>query len=153
MRTVKVILLGDVANLGAAGDVVSVRPGYARNYLQPRNLAQPWSERAQRQIDIMNRATRRRQIANEEDAREVRDRLEASDGIRIAKRTGEGNRLYGSVSQRDIAEALKDQLNQTIDYRKVQITTPIKTTGDYTVTLRLHDDVTASLPVAIYSEK
>lgn len=153
MKNTKLILTHDVDNLGASGDVVTVAAGYARNYLLPRGMAQPWTPKAQRQIDNMVRARRRREIATVEDARAVRDAIEAHNEVTITKRASADGRLFGSVQAAEIAQAVKEQLNQTIDRRKITITTPLKSVATYTVSIRLHADVTVSLRVRVEGTK
>lgn len=146
----KIILTQDVDNLGQAGDVVDVKPGYARNYLLPRGYATRWTRGAQKQIDQASAARQRREIVGSDDARALRDRLQAAAGITIAKRTsGETERLFGSVSATDIAQAVQDQLGEALDRRAIQIDEPIRTLGAHTVQVRLHPQVTAELKVAV----
>ncbi|MDO4613693.1 MAG: 50S ribosomal protein L9 [Actinomycetaceae bacterium] len=152
MKKTKVILTADVDNLGTSGDVVSVAAGYARNYLVPRRMAQPWTPKAQRQIDDMVRARRRREIANIEDARAVRDAIEGSNGVTVAKRASDDGRLFGSVSAAEIAAAVAEQLHQTVDRRKIVITQPLKSLGKHEVTCKLHEDVSVTLPVLVEAE-
>ncbi|RRC95390.1 50S ribosomal protein L9 [Schaalia canis] len=149
----KLILTHDVEHLGAAGDVVEVKDGYARNYLVPRGLATAWSKGAQKQIDQMAAARRKREIASIDDARAVRDVLQAAAPVTISAKVGGNGRLFGAVSTSDIAEAVKAELGQTIDRRRVVIASPIKTTGDYTVVINLHNEVTANLKVRVVAAK
>lgn len=153
MATRKLILTHDVENLGSAGEVVEVRSGYARNYLVPRGLATAWSKGAQQQIDQMAAARRKREIASIDDARAVRDALQSAAPVTIASKVGANGRLFGSVSTADIAEAVKADLGQTIDRRRVRIAQPIKATGDYTVVVNLHADVNANLKVRVVAAK
>ena len=152
MATTKLILTHDVERLGSAGDVVEVKSGYARNYLVPRGFATKWTKGAQAQIDQMAAARRRREIASVDDARLVRDALQAAV-VTVNSKVGAHGRLFGSVSAAQIADAVKEQLNQTIDRRRVIITDPIKTTGDHTVTVNLHADVRANLKVRVLAGK
>lgn len=147
--TTKLILTHDVANLGAAGEVVEVKDGYARNYLVPRGLAAKWTKGAQKQIDQMAAARRRREIATVEDARIVRDALQEAKLVTVSATAGAGGRLFGAVSTADIAAAVKDQLGQTVDRRKIVTHTALKTVGDYAVTVNLHPEVSASLTVRV----
>lgn len=152
MKKTKIILTRDVDNLGTSGDVVSVAAGYARNYLLPRGMAQPWTRNAQRQIDDMLRARRSREIATVEDARAVRDAIEGSNGVVVKQRASADGRLFGSVHPADIAAAVKGQLHQTVDRRKIVITQPLKALGKYEVTCKLHEDVSVTLPVLVEAE-
>ena len=149
----KLILTHDIEHLGAAGDVVEVKDGYARNYLVPRGLATAWSKGAQKQIDQMAAARRKREIASIDDARAVRDVLQAAAPVTISAKVGGTGRLFGAVSTADIAQAVKAELGQTIDRRRVVIASPIKTTGDYTVVVNLHNEVTANLKVRVVAAK
>lgn len=152
MATTKLILTHDVERLGSAGDVVEVKSGYARNYLVPRGFATKWTKGAQAQIDQMAAARRRREIASVDDARLVRDALQAAV-VTVNSKVGAHGRLFGSVSASQIAEAVKEQLGQTIDRRRVIIASPIKAAGDYTVTVGLHPEVSANLRVRVIATK
>lgn len=149
MARTKVILTRDVPNLGSSGDVVEVARGYARNLLLPRGMAQSWNKGAQKQIDDMIRARRRREIANVEDARAVRDSIAAARQIIVSKRAGDEGRLFGAVSAADIAEAVQEQLHQKVDRRKILIDSPIKKIGKHEVTINLHEDVKVNLTVRV----
>ena len=148
----KLILTHDVDNLGSAGDVVTVKDGYARNYLVPRGLAARWTKGAQKQIDQMAAARRKREIASIDDARLVRDALQAAV-VTVTGKVGANGRLFGAVSASDIAEAVKAELGQTIDRRRVIISAPIKTVGDHAVRVNLHQEVSANLKVRVVAAK
>ncbi len=150
--TTKLILTHDVANLGAAGDVVEVKDGYSRNYLIPRGLAAKWTPGAQKQIDQMAAARRRREIATVEDARIVRDALQDAKVVSVSATAGTGGRLFGAVSTTEIADAIKAQTGQTVDRRKIVTTSALKTVGDHTVTINLHPEVSASLVVRVVAK-
>lgn len=152
MATKKLILTQDVANLGHAGQVVEVKAGYARNYLIPRGYATAWTKGAQKQIDQMAAARRRHEIASIDDARTVRDTLQAAL-VEVSGKVGQSGRLFGAVSAAAIADAVKEQLGQTIDRRRVIITAPIKAVGDYTVNVNLHPEVSATLKVRVSASK
>ncbi|MDO4259732.1 MAG: 50S ribosomal protein L9 [Actinomycetaceae bacterium] len=152
MATTKLILTHDVEHLGSAGDVVEVKAGYARNYLVPRGLATRWTKGAQKQIDQMAAARRKREIATVEDARAVRDAL-AGKTVTVSGKVGAAGNLFGAVSSAQIAEAVKEELGQTIDRRRVVIARPIKSTGDFTVTVNLHSEVSANLKVRVVAAK
>ena len=144
----KLILTHEVSNLGASGDVVDVKDGYGRNFLLPRGLATPWSRGAQKQIDQMKAARKSREIASVEDARALRDALQAST-VTISQRAGESGRLFGAVTTKEIADAVQSQLDRQIDRRTVQITNPIKSAGEYKVTVKVHPEVQAVLDVEV----
>ena len=144
----KLILTHEVSNLGASGDVVDVKDGYGRNFLLPRGLATPWSRGAQKQIDQMKAARKSREIASVEDARALRDALQAST-VTISQRAGESGRLFGAVTTKEIADVVQSQLDKQIDRRTVQITNPIKSVGEYKVTVKVHPEVQAVLDVEV----
>ena len=148
MATTKLILTHDVPKLGHAGEVVEVKAGYARNYLVPRGFAAKWTAGAQKQIDQIAAARRRHEIATIDDARAVRDALQGAV-VEISGKVGNSGRLFGAVSAAAIADAVKEQLGQTIDRRRVIIASPIKAVGDYTVTVGLHPEVSANLKVRV----
>lgn len=144
----KLILTHDVSGLGAPGDVVEVKDGYARNYLVPRGLATQWTKGAQKQIDQMKTARRSREIATIEEARDIRDRLQAKP-VTIAVRAGESGRLFGAVTTTDIADAVRSAGGPALDRRKIEVPTPIKSLGEHRVHVRLHEDVQATLDVTV----
>ena len=150
--TTKLILTHDVSNLGAAGDVVEVKDGYARNYLVPRKLATPWTKGAQRQIDQMAEARRKRSIASLEDAQAARAWL-TENVVTVSAVAGENGRLFGGVTTADLAEAVKAAGGPTIDRRKVEVLRPIKSTGRHSATVRLHTDVVAPLEVNVVAAR
>lgn len=144
----KIILTHDVTGLGAAGEVVEVKPGYARNYLLPRGLATPWTKGAQRQIDQMAAARRRREISTIEDANAVRDQLADITAV-VTVNASDSGRLFGAVKTADIAEAVQTAGGPQLDRRKIEITSPIKSLGDHQVTVRLHESVSATINVEV----
>ena len=146
--TTKLILTHDVSNLGVAGDVVEVKDGYARNYLVPRKLATPWTKGAQRQIDQMAEARRKRSIASLEDAQAARAWL-ADNVVTISAVSGDNGRLFGAVTTADLAEAITAAGGPAVDRRKVEVLRPIKSTGRHSATVRLHADVVAPLEVNV----
>ncbi|MBM9432158.1 50S ribosomal protein L9 [Flaviflexus equikiangi] len=147
----KLILTHEVDRLGEPGDVVEVKDGYARNFLLPRGYATRWTKGAQKQIDQMEAARRKRVIASVEEAQGLRDKLEGAT-LTIAVRTGASGRLFGAVTAADIAEAAQEKTGATIDRRKVMVANPIKNLGSYRVEIRLHADVTATTTVDVVSE-
>lgn len=144
----KVILLQDVKGHGKKGAVVEVSDGYARNYLLPRQLAVEATpgrlkEHAQQQAARQNR--RERELAA---ARELAARLSALR-LNISARVGEGGKLFGAISNKDIAEALEKQQGITIDKKKIVLKEPVKSTGEYTVTVKLYPEVQADLRIQV----
>ena len=150
--TTKLILTHDVTNLGAVGDVVEVKDGYARNYLLPRKLATPWTKGAQRQIDQMAEARRKRSIESLEQAQEARAWL-TENVVTVSATAGANGRLFGAVSTADLAEAVKDAGGPAIDRHKIEVVPPIKSTGRHSATVRLHTDVVAPIEVNVVARR
>ena len=144
----KVILKKDVENLGDAGDIVEVRDGYANNFLVPKGLAMQASRGAVADAEAIRRARIKREAKSQGEAEELRTLVE-SKVLRIAARAGEDGTLFGSVGNREIADALKSQLGVEVDRRKIPLDRPIKTAGEHAIDLRLHREVTATVRVAI----
>jgi large subunit ribosomal protein L9 len=144
----KLILTHEVTGLGAPGDVVEVKDGYARNYLLPRGLATAWSKGAQKQIDQIRKARKSREIASLDDARAVRDSLQ-SKAVVVTAKAGASGRLFGAVTTTDIAEAITAAGGPSVDKRKIEIGQPIKAIGEYQVQVRLHEDVAAQVDVEV----
>lgn len=147
----KLILTHEVDRLGVPGDVVEVKDGYARNYLLPRGYATRWTKGAQKQIDQMSTARRKRDIATVEEAQTLRDKLEEAT-LTIKVRTGNSGRLFGAVTAADIAQAAEQATGETVDRRKVMVSNPIKSIGTYRVEVRLHSDVSVMTTVDVVSE-
>lgn len=146
----QVILASDVDKLGMKGDVVTVADGYARNYLVPKGLALVASKGALRQAEQMRRA-------REEAERKARDEAAAkvsvlgASPVYISARAGAEGRLYGSVTKSDIARAVGDQLEESIDRHSVRLDEPIRTLGTHTVEVHLHEEVNALVTVEVIS--
>ncbi|MVA74745.1 50S ribosomal protein L9 [Auraticoccus sp. F435] len=143
----KLILTAEVANLGIPGDVVEVKDGYGRNYLLPQGQAIRWSRGAEKQIEGIKRARDAREIRGIEHAQEVRTQLEGLS-VQLSARVHQ-DRLFGAVTAADIAGAIKKAGGPSVDKRSVQIAKPIKTLGRHTVGVKLHEAVTAHLPVEV----
>src|ERR671916_2337872 len=145
------ILLKDVENVGERGDVIDVSPGYLRNYLLPRRLAQaatPGSiAEAKRRMDAQERA-----------ARELADRAQENAALlsrtvlTIPQPAGDDGRLFGSVTAQDIVDAIKQARGLKLDKRKVHLEQPIRTTGTHMVTIEVHDGVTADVKTIVTPE-
>src|SRR4051812_38057901 len=146
-----VILRENVENLGRIGDVVKVSDGYARNFLLPRNLVVPADENNVKALEQQKKALeKRRQIsraASEQTAQKLAD-----FSLTISRKVGEGDKLFGSVSNADIAEALK-KAGYTVDKRAIHLDAPLKTLGVHPVSVRLEPEVTASVKVWIVKEE
>lgn len=146
----EVILREHVDHLGQRGDVVKVASGYARNYLLPRKLALKVTDANKKQIE-RERASAEAREAEERDAMQaIATKMEAVE-IVIARRVGEGDALYGSVTSADIADSLAAQGFET-DKRKIQLGDPIRSIGESTVPVKLHRDVTANVTVKVVAQ-
>ncbi|MDR1426748.1 MAG: 50S ribosomal protein L9 [Bifidobacteriaceae bacterium] len=146
----KVILTHEVTGLGEAGDVIEVKDGYARNYLVPRKLATLWTKGAERQIEAMRKARRARALASTEDAQHAATRLSGLT-VGVPVRAGATGRLFGTVTTADIVAAVVAAGGPKLDKRRVEIGTRIKTLGQYTVSVRLHESVTAKFELNVYA--
>ena len=143
----KLMLLGDVKGLGALGDIVRVRPGFARNYLLPRNLATKQSDDTVRRIDSIRKKAAALAQKTLEQAKAAAAAL-ANVSIHIESKAGEGGQLYGSVTAPMIAEALQKQ-QVSVDVAGVLLDQPIKQLGIYDVKLKLHGDVEATVKLYV----
>ncbi|MFN8031278.1 MAG: 50S ribosomal protein L9 [Dermatophilaceae bacterium] len=144
----KVILTHEVTGLGGAGNVVEVKPGYARNFLFRRGLATAWSVGAQKQIDAIAKNRETRAVKSLEEAQSIKGNLEAKT-VTVKAHAGKEGRLFGAVSTGDIVAAVKAAGGPDLDRRKVEVPTPIKATGTHKATVRLHADVLANLTLDV----
>jgi large subunit ribosomal protein L9 len=150
MAMMQVILRDDVPNLGRPGDVVRVRPGYARNFLLPRNLAVEANPKNLRAFEHEKRLAMMRREAKRSEALKTKERLE-QETIRIAARAGEGGKLFGSVTNIDIERALGGQ-GINIERRRILLAEPIKELGEFTVPVRVDAEVEANLKLEVAAE-
>jgi len=148
--SMEVILREHVDNLGNRGDVVKVASGYARNYLLPRKLALAVTEANRRQIERERASAEAREAEERQAAQALADRMQQAD-ITIARRAGEGDTLYGSVTSADIADSLAAQ-GFEIDKRKIQLADPIRAIGETDVPVKLHREVTATVKVKVVAQ-
>ena len=146
----EVILREHVDNLGRRGEIVKVADGYARNFLLPRKLALPATEGNKKHVERERKIMESREAEDKAQAEAIASRLAAVD-ISIARRVGETEQLYGSVTAGDIADFLKAK-GFEIDRRKLILPEPIKTIGDHNVPLKLHREVTVPLVVKVVKE-
>jgi large subunit ribosomal protein L9 len=144
---VEVILRDHVENLGRRGDIVKVADGYARNFLLPRNLALPATDTNRKRVERERKNLEVRETEDRQSAEAIAMRLAAIE-IAIPRKVGENDQLYGSVTNADIAELLKDK-GVDVDRRKILLPDPIKALGENTVPVKLHRDVTAQLKVIV----
>ena len=145
----KLILTGDVPNLGAPGDIVEVKDGYGRNYLLPRGLAIMATRGAEKQVATIKRAQKSREIRDLGHAREVAAQLGGLAVTVKAKAAGDSGRLFGSVTSADVVDAVRAAGGPALDRRAVDVPGQIKTVGTHAVTVRLHPEVTTEMNVAV----
>jgi large subunit ribosomal protein L9 len=145
--SIEVILKEHVEHLGRRGEIVKVADGYARNFLFPRRLALAVTDENKRQIERERARAEAREAEEAQIAQALATRLEAIE-IAIARRVGENETLYGSVTASDIAEALAAR-ELGVDRRKIQLSEPLKTLGDHVVPVKLHREVTAEVKVKV----
>jgi large subunit ribosomal protein L9 len=144
----KLILTAPVDKLGIPGDIVEVKDGYGRNYLVPRGFAIRWSRGGEKQIAGIKRSRDAREIRGLDHASEVRSQLE-NLSVQLPVRAGESGKLFGAVTANDIATAIRSAGGPLVDKRAVEISKPIKTVGQHTVGVKLHDAVTAHVQIAV----
>jgi large subunit ribosomal protein L9 len=147
----EVILREHVDNLGRRGDIVKVAAGYGRNYLLPRKLALAVNENNKRQIERERTAAEARELEEKSQAEAYAERLSQAD-LAIARRVGENDTLYGSVTSADVAQALHAK-GFEIDKRKITLAAPMKALGEYAVAVKVHRDVTAQIKVKVVAEQ
>ena len=147
----EVILKEDVANLGHRGDVVKVADGYGRNFLLPRKLALQATEANKAVIEQMKAAAARRSATEKAQAEELLVKLQPVV-LSFTRKSGESGQLFGSVTSADIAADLETK-GFDIDRRKIQLSEPLKSLGEYTVAVKLHREVTATVKLSVKKEE
>ena len=148
----KVILTQDVKSLGREGQIVNVAEGYARNFLFPRKLATPADAGALKQIEARKKVLEVKLEHQLAEAREIAERLQGAI-INIVGKTGSGTKLYGSVTNQDVADALLKQSQVKVDKRTIHIDEPIKSVGRHEVSIKLHQEVSAVVTVEVTAEQ
>jgi large subunit ribosomal protein L9 len=148
----KLILTHEVTGLGAPGDVVDVKNGFARNYLIPQGFAVAWTRGGEKQIESIKAARVAREHATLEEAQDLKAKLQAT-AVTLVVKAGEGGRLFGSVKTSDVADAVAAAGLGQIDKRKIEISSPIKATGTHEASVRLRDDVVATITLTVVAGK
>jgi large subunit ribosomal protein L9 len=148
----KLILTKDVTDLGKAGQVVNVADGYARNFLLPRKLAILADAGAIKSLEQKKKILELKGEQMLAVAQQIAQKLHEAE-VTISGKAGSGTRLYGSVTNQEIADALMAQLGIKVDKRKIHITQPIKNTGTYEVPVKLHHDVSATIHVNVVAQE
>ena len=144
----KLILNQDVAGLGAPGDVVEVKDGYGRNYLVPSGYAQLWTKGADKQIATIRRAREVREVRDLGHAKEIQGQL-AGLKVRLPARSGDGGRLFGSITSADVVAAVQQAGGPKLDRRLITPKTPIKSLGSHTVSVKVHPEVEATVTLEV----
>lgn len=144
----KLILTQEVTGLGAPGDVVEVKDGYGRNYLVPRGLALRWTRGGEKQIESIKAARATRAVRDLGHAEEIKTKLEAQP-VAVKVRAGAGGRLFGAVTVGEIADALAETSGEKVDKRTIVVKNPIKGLGSHEVSVKLHDEVSATVALNV----
>ncbi len=147
----KVILKEDVKKLGQKGDLVNVAEGYARNFLFPRNLAIEASGGNLKSWKQEQKVLEKRQEREEDDAKKLAGKLEGKS-VKLAVKVGEGGRLFGSVTSKDLAAAINKQLKLKVDRKKIELGDPLKTLGSHRVRVKLYPGVEAEVTAELVAE-
>jgi large subunit ribosomal protein L9 len=147
----KVILLENVANLGNIGDTINVKDGYARNYLIPLNKAVPATSKNVKAQEHQLRTIEHRKSQAAEEAKGLAERISGT-ALTFTRKSGDTGRLFGSVTNMDIADALKEK-DLTVDRKDIVLTEPIKNLGEFEVSVKLHQDVTPVIKVTVLPEE
>ena len=145
----KLILTHEVTGLGAPGDIVEVKDGYGRNFLIPRGFAIRWTRGGEKQIDSIKNARNARAVHDLDRAKQIKASLEGS-AVDVPVRAGEGGRLFGAVTVADIADAINNKVGgSSVDKRKVMVGNPIKSLGEHQVTVKVHDELDATVKLNV----
>ena len=144
----KIILTQEVSGLGAPGDVVEVKDGYGRNYLVPRGLALRWTRGGEKTVESIKKARSSRAVRDQDHAEQIKSKLEAQ-AVPVQVRAGTGGRLFGAVTTAEIAGALADVSGEAVDKRTIVVTQPIKSLGSHQVSIKLHDEVSATVDLNV----
>ena len=147
---IEVILREDIKTLGRAGEMVRVKPGYARNYLLPQGLAFEATEGNKKRIAAESKARASRDQTEKSEAQKVAATL-GDVTLNLSGKAGEEGKLFGSITSQDVADALA-RAGHTVDKRRIELDHPIKTIGEHSVTIRLHPEVHAQLRVSVVAE-
>ena len=144
----KLILKQEVAGLGGPGDIIEVKDGYGRNFLVPQGLATVANRGAEKEAALIRKGRDVREIRDRSSADVVADQLKALS-VSLAARAGGEGRLFGSVTTSDVADAVKAAGGPSLDKRRIELTTPIKSLGTHRVSVRLHPEVVTTLDIEV----
>ena len=144
----KIILTQEVTGLGGPGDVVEVKDGYGRNYLVPRGVAIRWTRGAEKTVESIKTARSTRAVRDHDHAVEIKTKLEAQS-VAVKVRAGQGGRLFGAVTTSEIADAIGEVSGEKVDRRTIVVVNPIKSLGAHEVSVKLHDEVSATVALNV----
>lgn len=150
-KRVQLVLNQDVSKLGKAGDLVEVAPGYARNYLLPQKLAVNATRGILKQVERRREQERQRQLELKQQAQERKTALENVGRFTIAKQVGEGDTIFGTVTDREVATLIQEAIAQEVDRRGITLP-EIRKTGSYKAEVKLHPEVTAVVEIQVVPE-
>ncbi len=148
----RVILTKDVEGWGTIGDIIEVKDGFARNYLIPKGFAYPATDNYVRMVQNILKQKARKLEKEKEKANEIKEKIDGQE-IVLKKKVGLTGKLYGSVTAADIAQKLKEEFGTEIDRKKIMLRNPIRDIGVYTIKIRLHPEVTATIKVNVQPEE
>ena len=147
----EILLKQDVDNLGSAGDIVKVKPGFARNYLIPRGLAMPATPGLRKQAQQIKEAAERRRLRELKTAQDMADRI-GQVVLKFKAKAGESGRLYGSITSTAIADALEEAIGSEVDRRRIRLEHPLRELGEHDITIHLAQGVDAVFKVMVEPE-
>jgi len=148
----KVILVKDVEGWGTLGDIIDVKPGFARNYLIPKGLAYPATENYVKHVQEILRQKQRKLEREKAKAQEIAQKIDGLE-LDIKRPIGPTGKMYGSVSSTDIAEAIKEKAEIEIEKKKIMLRNPIRAMGTFNITIRLHPEVSAKVRINVIPEE
>ncbi|RMD46459.1 MAG: 50S ribosomal protein L9 [Aquificota bacterium] len=148
----KVILVKDVEGWGTLGDIIEVKPGFARNYLIPKGLAYPATDSYVKHVKEILKQKSRKLEREKQKAKEIAEKVNGLE-LEIQRPVGPTGKMYGSVSSTDIVEAIKEKTGIEIDKKKIMLRNPIRDLGAYNITIRLHPEISAKLKINIIPEE
>ncbi|PKM88064.1 MAG: 50S ribosomal protein L9 [Firmicutes bacterium HGW-Firmicutes-12] len=144
----KVVLTSEIKGTGKKGEVINVSEGYARNFLLPKGLAVEATDKNLKELERQKASLNKKKAEELEKAQKLKKQLDAIV-IKVSVKAGEGGRLFGAITAKDIGEAIEKDHGLDIDKRKIELKSPIKTLGEHQITIKLHPEVSAVLNVII----
>lgn len=152
MNNMKVVLKADVKGQGKKGEVVNVSDGYARNFLFPRDLATPANAQAMNEVKQKNDAKAHHAKEELENAQREKDIINGKT-LKISAKCGGSGKLFGAITAKEISVYIQNNFSVTVDKKKITLTSDIKSIGEYSATIKLHQQVTAEIKIVVEEEK